>query len=189
MAEGKGTWRVADGEQVDAAEAQAAWTEAARPKLLTVAGRYGDFITYKDLALYVQDETGIRTTQRVDNWMSIVLATIARDCTKRNEPLLSAFAVRTDQTVGENYAITVRENLGTDPADPDRHAAEERYKAYQHFGAVLPSDGGRPRLPPTIARRRERAAKDVPRPRRAQCPNCFVEVAADGRCGMCGDEL
>ena len=40
------------------------------------------------------------------------------------------------------------------PGDLDMHAAEERLRCYQSFGADLPPGGGRPALTPQIAARR-----------------------------------
>jgi hypothetical protein len=187
MSERRGTWREPGGEPVAGSEARAAWTEVARPALLQVARRYGDYITYKDLSERVQHDAGIRTTQRMDYWIGAVLGAVSAECHSRGEPLLSAFCVHADETVGAGYAVAVLEAYGTAPDDPDRHAAEERLKAHRFFGADLPPDGGQPRLPPGIARRRARAAAAVSPPPRPMCPNCFVELPVNGPCGFCGD--
>ena len=52
----------------------------------------------------------------------------------------------------------------------------------------LPTGGGSPTL--TKQLRAKRAHTRVPKVERAprrQCPNCFVEVAASGVCGICGE--
>ena len=181
----RGTWRVADGAKVDGATARAGWAQAARPILLDVARRYGDYITYKDVAERVQNDSGIRTTQRMDYWIGKVLGEVARECVRRREPLLSAFCVHADETVGAGYATVARDADGFEPADPDVHAAEERLKAHRFHGAELPADGGSPRLPPRVIRRRARTSSARPRPPRTMCPNCFIEVNVDGVCGSC----
>jgi len=181
----RGTWRVGDRRPVDGTTARAAWTRAARPVLLNVARRYGDYITYKDLAEQVQHDAGIRTTQRMNYWIGKVLGNVARDCRARGEPLLSAFCVHSDETVGSGYAGAVAEITGVVPEDADLHAAEERLKAHRFHGADMPADGGHPRLPPKIACRRSRQKKLAGRRTRPICPNCFIEVNADGICDLC----
>jgi len=59
------------------------------------------------------------------------------------------------------------------PGDLDMHAAEERLRCYQSFGADLPPGGGRPALTPQIAARRVWLARqsraDAPS---SLCPSC-----------------
>jgi hypothetical protein len=183
---GPGTYRVVDGARVEFADARAAWTEPAREHLIAVARSYNAMTTYRELAEDVQVRSGIRTKMLPWHWIGGVLGDVARDCHRRDEPLLSALCVHSDGTVGKGYALATRENYGIDPSDPDLHAAEERLRCYRHFGAVLPADGGRPQLPGKLASRRERARRrPMPETRRAPCPTCFVELPISGECGNC----
>ncbi len=102
--------------------------------------------------------------------------------------MLSAFAVKTNQTVGAGYSTSVTEVYGVTPDDPDMHAAEERLKAHVFFGAEMPANGGRAMLPPMTARRRARERAAIPRVVRPMCPNCFVEMPVNGPCGLCADD-
>jgi hypothetical protein len=126
--------------------------------------------------------------RRADLWISNVLSAVAADCHERGEPLLTAFCINADETIGAAYATAVLDAYGEKPEDPDAHAADERLKAHRYFGAEMPADGGYPRLPAAVARRRARAAAQVERPTRAMCPNCFIEMPVDGRCGFCDEE-
>jgi hypothetical protein len=139
----------------------AAWTQAARDALITVAGCYHDFITYTQLAEVVQAQSGIRTRSMLPNWIGKVLGAVAEDCHRRGEPPLSALCVRADQTVGEGYAY-VSQLAGEDPPkDLDQHAAEGRLLCYRHFGAEVPRDGGTVALPPKVAEARRRIQRST----------------------------
>ena len=181
------TWREADGAAVEPEAARAEWTTAAHPILLAAASKYGSLVAHKDLAEAVQIGAGIRTNQRMDYWIGKVLAAVAARCETDQTPILSAFCVRADDTVGPSYANAIRDITGTKPEDPEQHAADERFKAHVFFTAELPADGGRPRLTPAVARRRARAAALEPVPSRPMCPNCFVEMPMNGPCGLCDD--
>jgi hypothetical protein len=187
VSERRGTWREPNGEKVAGADARSAWADAARPVLLHVARKYGDYVTYKELSERVQHDTKIHTTQRMDYWIGKVLGEVSADAARRGEPLLSAFCVHADETVGLGYASAVFDAYGVTPDDPDVHAAEERLKAHRYYGAELPPDGGHARLPPGIARRRANKKAAQPRLPRKMCPNCFVELPVSGRCGFCDE--
>jgi hypothetical protein len=188
MTKRSGTWSETSGEDVPPDEARAAWTLAARPVLLAAAQKYGEFVTYKALAEATQRDADITTTQRADTWIGDVLGAIGKECADKGEPLLCAFAVKTDETVGVPYVNAVIAAYGITPEDPDAHAAEERLKAHEFFGAEMPPGGGRPRLPPKLGRRRARERAAVPRVVRPMCPNCFVELPVNGPCGLCADD-
>jgi hypothetical protein len=187
MTKRSGTWCESTGDEVTGADARLAWTLAARPVLLNAAQHYGELVTYKVLAEAVQQDADIRTSQRVDTWLGDVLAAVSKECADKGEPLLSAFCIRTDQAIGAGYASSVLDVYGITPDDPDMHAAEERFKGHGFFGAEMPADGGRPKLPPVIARRRARERAAVPRVVRPMCPNCFVELPVNGPCGLCAE--
>ncbi len=187
MVETAGPTRESSGEKVSPEEARAAWTVAARPVLLDAAQRYGHLVTHKQLAEAVQRDADVRTTQQSQHWIGKVLVAVAEECHQKGEPLLSAFCVHADESVGPRYAGAVLEAYGFTPDDPDMHAAEERFKAHVFFGAKVPADGGGPKLPPKIARQRARIKAAIPRPTRPMCPNCFVEMPVVGPCGFCAE--
>lgn len=177
-----------DAADVGSEESRDEWAVAARPVLLEAAGRYRAVVTHKDLAAEVQQQSGIRTRQQPHYWIGDVLARVASDCASRDEPLLSSLCVNSAGSVGTGYAASVREALGVTPADGDDHAAAERLKCYQHFGAQgLPADGGLPALTPKLRGTRDRtrkaaaAAKPI-----ATCPICFMAIPATGVCDNCG---
>src|SRR5262249_23345239 len=117
-------------------------------------------ITYQALAEQVQDEAGIRTRILMMNWIGKVLGSVARESHRRGQPLLSALCVHADGSIGDGYAEAVIENYGGQPpADLEIHAAEERLRCYQFFGATLPPGGGVPALTPQVAARRERKTR------------------------------
>lgn len=183
----RGTHRVSDGAPVAIDRARSAWADAARPVLQSVARRYHATITYSELADAVQRQTGISTGQLMYYWIGPVLHLVADGCRQRSEPLLTSLCVRADGTVGDGYAEEVGKAYGgAPPADPERHAAEERLACYRHFGAVLPADGGRPALTPQVKARRDRAAARRPEPKDlGSCPNCFMKLPLSGICGNC----
>ena len=114
------------------------------------------------------------------NWIGDVLTLVGTDCHERGEPLLSALCVQKDGTIGDGYGVAlVKINGGDAPDDLDQQAAEERLRCYQHFGAVMPADGGRAQLTPEVTARRRKAAKqakeDAPK---VTCPKCNIVLAA-----------
>src|SRR4051812_17111658 len=80
MTKRSGTWCESSGEDIPPDEARVAWTLAARPVLMTAAQKYGDFVTYKQLAEAVQRDADIMTTQRQDTWVGSVLDAVAKEC-------------------------------------------------------------------------------------------------------------
>lgn len=183
-----GTYREADKTAVSASDALTAWVAPARTALERTARTYHATTTYKELAEEVQAESGIRTRRLLQHWIGDVLGTVARDCHAAGEPLLSALCVRSDGTVGPGYAIAVVENCGGDPPeDLDMHAAEERFRCYQHFGAAMPADGGKSALTKQVAAARLRA-KRQPSPSESSrpiCPTCHLMLPMSGQCDNC----
>lgn len=185
---GPGTYRVSDGSPVDFQEAISAWTAAALPVLELVAHTYRATITYKELADEVQETTGIRTRVLMMHWIGQVLGGASRQSHRRGQPMLSALCVHSDGTVGEGYGEAVVENYGgSPPADLDMHAAEERLRCYQYFGADLPPGGGTPALTPQVAARREwKASQARPQnPDQPSCPRCHITLPVSGICDYC----
>jgi len=167
--------------------AYAAWAESARGVLLDPAGTYGATITTKQLSALVQDRTHIRTRQLTHYWIGDVLGRVARDCAERQEPNLSALCVNADGGVGDGYGQVVEELTGAKVGDPDDHAAGERLECYRHFGAEMPSDGGRPQLTDRLAAARTRSRKAAKDAKPADvCPACNMALPATGVCDNCG---
>lgn len=194
-----------DASQVGSSVARAAWAEAARPVLLEAAGRYRATVTYKQLAVAVQEAAGITTKQLMHQWIGDVLGRVTDECQSRGEPLLSALCVSAQGSVGQGYAEAVEAARGTRPNDPDDHAAQERLSCYQHWQATgLPRDGGTPlRTAHFTLTRKAGASKPASRassPRKTSvrkptpapepkaiplCPRCFTQVPASGVCDYC----
>jgi hypothetical protein len=150
-----GTYRLSDGSRVEYAAALVAWTAAAVPVLERVARTYHSTISYKELGDEVQHVTGIHTRVLLMNWIGQVLGGVSRISHGRGQPMLSALCVHSDGTVGEGYGQAILDNYGGPlPSDLDMHAAEERLRCYQFFGADLPPGGGKPALTSQVAARR-----------------------------------
>jgi hypothetical protein len=183
-----GTYRVSDGSPVDFPAAVAVWTTAALPVLERVARTYRASITYKELADEVQEFTGIKTRVLMMHWIGQVLGGASRESHRRGQPMLSALCVHSDGTVGNGYGEAVAENYGGNPpADLDMHAAEERLRCYQYFGADLPPGGGTPVLTPQVAARRAWIAAQARAhaPERPSCPRCHITLPVSGICDYC----
>ncbi len=194
-----------DASHVGSSVARAAWAEAARPVLIEAAGRYRATLTYKQLAVAVQESAGITTKQPMHEWIGAVLGRVIDECHSRGEPLLSALCVSAQGSVGQGYAEAVEASRGTRPNDPDDHAAQERLSCYQHWRAAgLPRDGGTPlRTAHFTLTRTAGASKPASRvstPRKTSvrkptpapepkpipmCPRCFTQVPASGVCDYC----
>jgi hypothetical protein len=178
-----GTYREIDKMPVSGSDALVAWVKHARPALLRTAKTY-----HAELSEEVQTESGIRTRRLLQHWIGDVLGTVSRDSQAAGEPLLSALCVRADGTVGPGYALAVAENLGGEPPDDlDLHAAEERFKCYQHFRATMPEGGGRPALTKQVAAARLRARRrsSPAETSRPMCPTCHLMLPVSGQCDNC----
>ena len=177
----KGFYREADGSSVSQAQALEAWAPIATDELLATAHTYDAVITYKELALRVQDVTGVRTTQLIMHWIGRLLDEVVRIAEDRGEPPLTALCVRADGTVGEGYG---GDAVATDQAR-ELLAAEERLLCYQRYAADLPEGGGEPNISPVAARQKPTSAPAVTKAD-VICPNCFIVVPTTGTCGNCG---
>jgi hypothetical protein len=199
-------YRSDDRTAVDDAAAQEAWNRAARPVLVQVARRYGSLTAAADVAEEAQALSGVRTREPAGEWIDDVLDAVDVECVARGEPLLSAFCVGTDGRIGDRYRRLV---AGIDPTatDLEMHAATQRLEAHRYHGAIIPVDGGRPALPPQLAKARASAPKTTstrtrttrakapaarkPKkpelPPRGVCPTCFLQLPATGRCDTCDE--
>lgn len=179
-----GTWRVTDGTPVPFGDAKTAWATAARGVLTRTATRYHGYVTYGALAEEVQELSGVRTRSQMRNWICAVLGMLADDIHRRVEPPLTALCVHQDETVGAGYAYVLELAGNAAPKDLDQVAAEARLECYRFFGALLPSDEGRPALTPKVAAARRRAARDRIEPS-VFCPRCFTQLPMSGQCDNC----
>jgi len=147
------TYDERDRQAVTFDEAVSLWSLAAREALLETAAQYHAVLTYPELGERVQASTGVRTSKSVFQWVDDVLTRVAAECAARDEPLLSALCVRADGSVGPGYARAVVAATGRRPTSPDEHAARERLRCHQQFGAELPPGGGEAVKPNTMLRR------------------------------------
>jgi hypothetical protein len=198
--------RSADGTAVVAASAQEACNRAARPVLVQVARRYGALTTADDVAEEAQAISGVRTREPVSEWIDAVLDAVDVECIARGEPWLSAFCVDSEGRMSDRYRLLAQSVEGSG-VEVNMHAATQRVEAHRYHGATLPVDGGKPTLPPQLAkqrastpkakttRTRTAAPKKPVTPRkhknpevvRAVCPTCFLQLPASGRCDNCDD--
>ena len=136
-------------------EAFDAWQPHAVALLIETAKRYNGFVTYSQLAEFVQAQTGITHRGLVMNWIGDVLGRVISVCTSNGWPQLTSLCVTSDGTVGAGYKFAVLAAAGTDSSkehagdpqsldDLDEHAARMRLECYRFFGADLPPDGGKP---------------------------------------------
>lgn len=177
------TRRASEGAPVDLAEAKAAWARSARPVLEKVAADYNGFLTYQQLAEMVQEDSGIVTGVPFRHWIGGVLGAVAR-AQAPDEPILTSLVVRANGSVGDGYAIPLEERGEEMPSDLDLHAAAERLKCYEHYGAQLPADGGSPQLTPQVLERRQRSSRPASE-HRSVCPTCHMVVPLSGECDYC----
>ena len=93
-----------DGEVLSQAEAQKEWVSIGREVLIAVARRRDLTISYSDFASVIQNESGVRTTKPLPQWIGGVLDLIGLECASSGEPLLSALCVRRDGSIGQGFA-------------------------------------------------------------------------------------
>jgi hypothetical protein len=172
---------------VGVATARIEWAGAAREMLLVAAKKYQALVQHKDIAIGVQELTGIRTKQPSRQWIGGVLAEVSAESLRRSEPMLSALCVNPDESVFDGYAAIVGAATGTTPPDADVHASHERLAGYRHFEAAgLPPGGGSAILPPKLAAARARARKAAIAERPInKCPVCNLQTPANGICDTC----
>ena len=191
------------------------WALAAREKLEETAAHYGETVSLRELAEWVQERSLIRTKQLSMQWIGDVLGRVGRACVDRREPLLSSLCVDAKGHVSPAYTLSVEVLRHEEVGDPDDHAARERLACHRWFGAELPEGGGEPvvtvrAVTPRPARvsggraatPRAAAASRVPGTRAATaparsaaatpaekplviCPVHFTELPATGICDDC----
>lgn len=163
-----------------------AWAAAAREVLIETARSYHAVVTSKVLAETVQHRSLITTDQRVHYWIGDVLGRVAKECTARGEPLLSALCVDATGSVAGGYDGIVKSIRGEAPSDGDLHAAIERFECYRRFGAKLPTGGGRAALTPELKDRRDKARAVAKAAEPAKlCPIHSIQLPVHGVCDLC----
>jgi hypothetical protein len=174
--------QTASGEDITHAEARELWASAAYDKLKSVASRYNDVISYKQLALYVQDATGVNTNQLITNWIGMMLERVAQRAADAEEPPLTSLCVYADGTIGPGYGRAPKFAPVSKTSDIELVAAEHRLLCYRRFATDLPADGGVPTLTPmvTMSRRSDLARSDS--------PHWLSELIAAGRLTV-GDKI
>lgn len=180
-----GIYREEDSSRVSLADAIRAWAVIALDELIDTAHKYDAVVTYKELAMLVQDESGIRTRMLLTNWIGKLLEEVAVLARDRGEPPLTALCVRQDGTIGEGYARAPKSVADRPGEDIEYYAAEHRLLCYQKYAKDLPPDGGQPRLTPAERARRSRRTAPTP-PVSVTCINCFVNLPATNVCDECG---
>jgi len=140
-----------DGSEIAHADALKLWASVAHEKLIEVAHRYNDVITYKDLALHVQDATGVETDQLITNWIGKVLEIAAQRAADAEEPPLTSLCVHADGSIGLGYKRAPKFAPESMPSDVEEMAAEHRLLCYRRYATDLAGGEGRPTLTPQIA--------------------------------------
>lgn len=176
---------------ISSGEAEDAWAEHARHILAEVAGTYHRLIDHTDLAVGVQEASGIHTSTNAHYWIGRVLNQVAAVNAVKGEPALTSLVVhRVQGTVGDDYDEVLRlagVPAITDPTEREKHAAAARMDCYRWAGATMPAGGGNPALSPKLAQRitreRKRAREEAPP---TVCPTCFMAVPPTGVCDNCG---
>ncbi len=91
-----------DGTKIPQKVAIKAWADVARPYLIDVA-KTGTTVTYKALANYVRETSGIDTRQLIYQWIGEVLGEVSDDAETRGEPHLVSLCVNIEGSVGAGY--------------------------------------------------------------------------------------
>lgn len=181
-----------DGTFVSMNSAYDAWEPYAVSMLEDTARKYNAVVTYKQLADYVQGQSGISHNALLSNWIGELLGRVINHCVNVRIPQLSSLCVREDGTVGDGYRHAMSVGGESDAElnldQLDDHAAKTRLDCYRHFEAAgLPPDGGTPTLTPAVvaARKRKRDLEKRDEPPKV-CPTCSMVLPVTGRCDNCG---
>jgi hypothetical protein len=119
----------AEGNPVLHGEALRSWGQAARQVLITTAAQEDETISYKQLADAVQDQTGIRTSMLIQNWVGRAALAAGRE----GEPLLSSLVVDSHGLVGDGYQEAINKFTSDGPiVDLQAHAAHQRTLCYRY---------------------------------------------------------
>ena len=151
MAKQRGYWQESDGSPVAAADAQEVWATHAYDALTETARTYHAVITYRDLGKKVQEESGIRTTALLQNWIGLVLGKVMRLAHSKGEPPLTSLVVHADNgMVGVGYG-EVLEVIGEPPLDEERTREEHAANRGRRAIATSARDPGERRMGGPVA--------------------------------------
>jgi hypothetical protein len=178
-----------DGGFVSMKDALDAWEPHAVSLLTDTAKTYNGFVTYKQLAETVQQQSDIGHNGLLTNWIGSVLGRVVDHFAKQQIPHLSSLCVKEDGTVGDGYRhvlLTCSEAVDIDYDQLDDHAAKTRLECYRHFGAQVPADGGVPTLTPKAKATRDykKALAKLDAPPKL-CPTCNTVLPLTGNCDDC----
>ncbi|TNU73674.1 hypothetical protein FH969_10095 [Miniimonas arenae] len=202
--QGPGTWHDAAPEvQVEFDVAVQAWVEATVPLLEEVAGRYGGYVLYGDLAHELFERTGYRTRMLSGNWMGKVLSPVQRATSTDGRPPLTSLVVHADGSVSDGYITHGHLGGFTDDVARQNAAAADRLTCYRLYADDVPDDA-QPRMttawvdrygegPRPHREKSERAAARAAKAAAAAraeeppaiCPSCFMQLPVSGVCGSC----
>ena len=179
-----GTYRSADGAEVEFAEAMATWIPLAHDELVATARSYHAVTTYPELSRRVQDSSGITTRKLPARWIGQLLEEVAVRAKQQGDPPLTSLCVTRDGTIGDDYARAPRSTTDEPGEDIELYAAQHRLLCYRRFADDLPANGGRPALTKAEQQRRAQKLAQDPPPR-PKCPTCFTELPTSRTCDYC----
>ena len=122
-----------EGEILSKEEAEQRWIPTGRAILVEIASSSEQMISYSLFSARLQRESGVRTTKPLPQWIGSVLDGIGRECSKRNQPLLSALCVRKDGTIGPGFARQFEEIYGRGTASDLATAARTEQSKCRSF--------------------------------------------------------
>lgn len=137
-----------DGAKVSQKDAIEAWAQVARLYLIEVA-EAGATVTYKSLANYVRETTGINTRQLVYQWIGHVLGRVSDDAEARGEPHLVSLCVNVEGSVGAGYLWAPKDASVSERDDLARRHRAECYARYAPGSDFEPGSMRDELVPPT----------------------------------------
>lgn len=182
------TWREPHRDvEVPFPQALEAWVGQSIPVLIDVAGTYGGYITYSELASRLFDATGYHTRTLVTRWSGRLLNRVIHHCLEHTLPALSSLVVyAADGTVGPGFDEVLRasgKEIPRTALERERAAAAERLKCYLKYCDDVPADA-EPKLTRKYEARVHPVKKEAPKSK----PVCVVhgiQLPATGVCDYC----
>ncbi|WP_258229010.1 hypothetical protein [Arthrobacter sp. HMWF013] len=183
-----GTWREPHRDvKIPFEQALEEWSEVSVPILVEVAGTYGGYITYSELASRLNRATGIHTGQLLSNWSGKLLNRVIHLCRENGLPARSALVVHaSDGTVGKGFDEVFRasnRNVPHTEIERERAAAAERLECYRVYCSTIPADA-EPQLTRQYEARVNPRKKDTSRTNKV-CPLHGIQLPATGFCDDC----
>lgn len=137
-----------DGTKVSQKEAVDAWAQSARLYLIEAA-EAGATVTYKALANYVREETGINTRQLIYQWIGQILGRVSEEAESRGEPHLVSLCVNAEGSVGAGYLWAPKHSSVDERDDLARRHRAECYARYARGVSFTSSPTLEALVPPT----------------------------------------